>query len=95
MFALTKKDIVLIVAERMGAREHETETILTEMLDYIKINSDPLLKIANFGTFKTTNKRERKGRNPNTGEEYPIKARKFVSFYPSKRLRNHVSGIKK
>lgn len=48
------------------------------------------LKMHNFGTFETTQKRARVGRNPRSGEELEITARKVVRFRPSNKLRDLV-----
>ena len=52
-----------------------TESIKTEKLN-----------LKNLGTFKIINKKERKGRNPKTKEQFVITARKTISFTPSKKI---------
>jgi DNA-binding protein HU-beta len=47
--------------------------------------------IANFGSFKVKERAERKGRNPKTGEEIIIPAKKVVSFSPGKNLKESVA----
>ena len=51
------------------------------------------VKLANFGVFDVREKAERMGRNPKTGEDKVIKARRVVSFYPSKTLRQEVIDL--
>ena len=57
-----------------------TESIKTE-----KIN------LKNLGTFKIINKKERKGRNPKTKEQFLISARKTISFIPSKKISSEIN----
>ena len=49
------------------------------------------IKITSFGTFKVSNKKERIGRNPKTGEEVPITARSVVTFRASNVLKSKVN----
>ena len=53
------------------------------------------LKINGFGKFKLLNKRSRYGRNPKTGEEFEIKARKVVTFYPSINIKKKINNENK
>ena len=48
------------------------------------------VKLSGFGNFELRTKSERPGRNPKTGEEIPIKARRVVTFHSSQKLKNSV-----
>jgi integration host factor subunit alpha len=50
------------------------------------------VKLRSFGTFHVRSKRPRVGRNPKTGKEYPITARRVLTFKPSPRLIASVNG---
>ena len=66
-----------------------TEVILDEI--YQSLCSHEVLKISSFGTFLVHQKSPRMGRNPKTGEEAVISARKSLSFRPSQLLRDKVN----
>ena len=48
------------------------------------------VKLSGFGNFDLRDKRERPGRNPRTGEEIPVSARRVVTFHPGQKLRSRV-----
>ncbi len=48
------------------------------------------MKLSGFGNFDLRDKRERPGRNPKTGEEIPISARRVVTFRPGQKLKQQV-----
>ena len=50
-----------------------------------------MVALTGFGTFKVTQRKARKGRNPGTGEEIKIKAKKVARFVPGKSLKDAVS----
>ena len=50
------------------------------------------VKLSGFGNFDLRDKRERPGRNPKTGENIPISARRVVTFKPGQKLKNKVEG---
>jgi len=66
-----------------------TEVILEEI--YQSLSMHETLKISSFGTFLVHQKSPRMGRNPKTGEEAVISARKSLSFRPSQLLRDKVN----
>ena len=50
------------------------------------------IKISGFGNFELRDKTERPGRNPKTGEEIPISARRVVTFKPGQKLKSRVEA---
>ena len=50
------------------------------------------MKLSGFGNFDLRDKRERPGRNPKTGEEIPINARRVVTLHPGQKLKSRVEG---
>jgi integration host factor subunit alpha len=87
--ALTKKEITENISDKIGLKKKESMDIVDSVFEIIK---DELAKgkpvmISGFGKWTVSNKRARKGRNPQTGEPITIEARKVVTFKPSKRLR--------
>jgi integration host factor subunit alpha len=84
---MTKADIARIVYERHGGISNREAARLVEVIfESIKerLGEGDKVQITGFGTFLIRQKRERKGRNPQTGEEMVIKSRRSVVFRPSK-----------
>ncbi len=87
--ALTKKEIIENVSDRIGLKKKESVDIVDSLFEVIK---DELAKgkpvmISGFGRWSVRSKRARRGRNPQTGKAITIDARKVVSFKPSFVLR--------
>jgi integration host factor subunit alpha len=84
---MTKADIAKIVYERHGGLSNREAARLVELIfESIKrkLGSGEKVQITGFGTFIIRQKRERRGRNPQTGEEMLIQSRRSVVFRPSK-----------
>lgn len=84
---MTKADIARIVYERHGGISNREAARLVEIIfESIKskLGSGEKVQITGFGTFVIRQKRERRGRNPQTGEEMLIRPRRSVVFRPSK-----------
>jgi integration host factor subunit alpha len=88
---MTKADIVEAVYEKLGGfSKKESAEIVELVFETIKetLGRGEKIKISGFGNFVVRNKRERVGRNPQTGEEIKISARKVLTFKPSQVLKN-------
>ncbi len=86
---MTKADIAKIVYDRHGGLSNREAARLVEMIfETIKgrLGGGDKVQITGFGTFLVRRKRERRGRNPQTGEEMVIKERSAVVFRPSKQF---------
>ena len=84
---MTKADLARAVYERHGGISNKEASRLVDLiLDFIKrgLLDGERIQITGFGTFMVREKKGRKGRNPQTGEEMMISARKSVVFRPSK-----------
>jgi integration host factor subunit alpha len=84
---MTKADIAKVVYERHGGISNREAARLVEIIfETIKrrLGDGEKVQITAFGTFLVRDKRERRGRNPQTGEEMRIKSRRSVVFRPSK-----------
>ena len=91
---LTRADIVDALVQEVGLSKQECATFLERVLEMIcvELENDKDVKLARFGNFVVRNKRARMGRNPRTGEDAPISARRVVTFKPSPLLRQRVEG---
>jgi len=89
---LTRADIVDTLVHKVGFSKQESSAYLERVLELIcsELEADRDVKLARFGNFVVRKKRARVGRNPKTGEEAPISARRVVSFKPSPLLRQRV-----
>jgi integration host factor subunit alpha len=84
---MTKADIARIVYQRHGGISNREAARLVEIIfEQIKstLGDGEKVQITGFGTFLVRQKRQRRGRNPQTGEEMLIKPRRSVVFRPSK-----------
>ena len=92
--ALTKSDLIDSVSSESGfTRKRSTdivETIISTMKDTLATGEDVL--ISGFGKLCIKHKAERKGRNPVTGEDLMLLARKVVTFKCSGKLRDRING---
>ena len=90
---LTKKDIVNYLNETIGLNKSESKLIVEGFFNEIKeaLSSGEEVKISGFGNFELIDKKERPGRNPRTGEEVTISARRVVTFRSGRKLRKRIS----
>ena len=86
---LTKADIVESIYEKIGSSKKESAEIVEMVFDTIKetLEKGEKIKISGFGNFVIRAKKPRIGRNPQTGEEIEISARKVLTFRPSQVLK--------
>jgi integration host factor subunit alpha len=94
---MRKVDIANDLYEKIGIPKKEATDIVEIVLDTIKetLRKGETVKIAGFGNFVVRSKRERKGRNPKTGEEIGITPRKVVTFKPSQIFKKDVNSTEK
>jgi len=90
--ALTKADMAEKLYEDLGLNKREAkelvEMLFNEISDCLQENEP--VKLSGFGNFDLRDKAERPGRNPKTGVEIPISARRVVTFKPGQKLKAHV-----
>ena len=88
---MTKAEIVEKVYERVGFPKRESYEIVESAFDLIReelSRGEGTVKVAGFGNFTVKEKKRRRGRNPQTGAEIEIPARKVLTFKPSNVLRD-------
>jgi integration host factor subunit alpha len=92
MGALTKADLAEMLFNELGLNKREAKEIVEMFYDEIStaLESNDQVKISGFGNFELRDKKSRPGRNPKTGEEIPISARRVVTFKPGQKLKTRV-----
>ncbi|MCB1662105.1 MAG: integration host factor subunit alpha [Pseudomonadales bacterium] len=92
MGALTKAAMAEKLFDELGLNKREAKEIVEMFFGEISqclINNEQV-KLSGFGNFDLRDKKERPGRNPKTGEDIPISARRVVTFRPGQKLRAKV-----
>ena len=89
---MTKRELVIEVAEKLGYTQNEVASIVQATLDAIieSLAEGERLEIRNFGVFEVKARDARMGRNPRTGQEVPIRRKRVASFKPGKALKEMV-----
>ncbi len=92
--ALTKAEIADVLFEQLGLNKREAKEFVDLFFEEIriKLESGEQVKLSGFGNFELRDKNQRPGRNPKTGEEIPISARRVVTFRPGQKLRARVEN---
>lgn len=89
---LTKADLAKRLDEEIGLTNREAKEIVElffEVISGVLIKGEQV-KISGFGNFTLHDKKERPGRNPRTGEEVPVTARRVVTFHCGQKLKARV-----
>jgi integration host factor subunit alpha len=86
---LTKADLADLLFEKVGLNKREAKDMVESFFEEVRLaleNGDGV-KLSGFGNFQLRDKPQRPGRNPKTGEEIPITARRVVTFHASQKLK--------
>ncbi len=91
---MTKADIIENVYAKIGFSKKESAEIVEAVFDTMKeiLERGEKIKISGFGNFIVREKKSRIGRNPQTGEEIEICARRVLTFRPSQVLKTALNG---
>lgn len=91
---LTRAEVTDAIVREVGVTRQESADLLDRTLDLIgaALEQEEEVKLARFGNFVVRSKAAREGRNPKTGEEAPIAARRVVTFRPSPMLKSQVGS---
>ncbi|MBI4456788.1 MAG: HU family DNA-binding protein [Acidobacteria bacterium] len=87
---MIKADLArLVYARHGGVSYREAKAMVELVIDQVKdrLRSAESVKLTGFGSFNVVRRRERTGRNPQTGETIRLKSRNYISFKPSKQLK--------
>ena len=92
MAALTKAEMAEHLHEELGFNKREAKDLVELFFEEIRnaLENNEQVKLSGFGNFDLRDKSERPGRNPKTGEEIPITARRVVTFRPGQKLKARV-----
>jgi integration host factor subunit alpha len=90
--ALTKADFAEELYDELGLNKREAKEIVELFFEEIKgsLSQGEQVKLSGFGKFELRDKNSRPGRNPKTGEEIPITARRVVTFKSGQKLKARV-----
>jgi integration host factor subunit alpha len=89
---LTKADLADMLFEQVGLNKREAKDMVEAFFEEVRrsLEAGDSVKLSGFGNFELRQKSERPGRNPKTGEEIPITARRVVTFHASQKLKSKV-----
>jgi len=92
--ALTKAKLINSICNTANLPKPESMTTVEALLEIIKRNleSGEDVKISGFGKFCVKDKKERRGRNPETGDDMKLRARRIVTFKCSNLMRDKLNG---
>lgn len=92
--ALTKADMAERLFEEFGLNKREAKDLVEMFFEEVRaaLEAGEQVKLSGFGNFNLREKNQRPGRNPKTGEEIPITARRVVSFHPGQKLKARVEA---
>ena len=92
--ALTKAEMAERLFEELGLNKREAKELVDLFFEEVRnmLETGTNVKLSGFGNFMLRDKRSRPGRNPKTGEEIPITARRVVTFRPGQKLKARVEA---
>lgn len=92
--ALTKAEMAEQLFDELGLNKREAKEMVEMFFEVIRnsLESGTQVKLSGFGNFDLREKKQRPGRNPKTGEEIPISARRVVTFRPGQKLKARVEA---
>lgn len=92
---LTKAELADLLFERVGLNKREAKDMVETFFEEIRdaLERGDMVKLSGFGNFQVRDKPQRPGRNPKTGEEIPITARRVVTFHASQKLKSMVEQV--
>lgn len=91
---MTKAELADLLFEKVGLNKREAKDMVEAFFEEVRIalEKGDSVKLSGFGNFQLRDKPQRPGRNPKTGEEIPITARRVVTFHASHKLKETVEA---
>jgi integration host factor subunit alpha len=95
MTTLTKAELADLLFDNVGLNKREAKEMVENFFEEIRfaLERGDSVKLSGFGNFQLREKPQRPGRNPKTGEEMPISARRVVTFHASQKLKGLVETV--
>lgn len=92
--AITKADLAETLFDELGLNKREAKEFVESFFEKVReaLETGATVKLSGFGNFAVRDKSARPGRNPKTGEEIPISARRVVTFKASQKLKDKVAA---
>jgi integration host factor subunit alpha len=92
--SLTKAEMAARLFDELGLNKREAKEMVEMFFEEIRLSLEKgsQVKLSGFGNFDLREKKQRPGRNPKTGEEIPISARRVVTFRPGQKLKARVEA---
>lgn len=89
---ITKAELADLLFDKVGLNKREAKDMVEAFFDEVRVALEigDTVKLSGFGNFQLRDKPQRPGRNPKTGEEIPITARRVVTFHASHKLKSAV-----
>ena len=93
---LTKAELSDLLFEKVSLNKREAKDMVEAFFEEVRdaLERGDGVKLSGFGNFQLRDKPQRPGRNPKTGEEIPITARRVVTFRPGQKLKARVDAFK-
>ena len=94
--ALTKADLAEQLIAELGMNKADAKRLVDQFFEEIKtaLVTGHAVRLSGFGNYQLRDKKPRPGRNPKTGEEIPVTARRVVTFKPSDKLKGQVRSLR-
>ena len=94
---MTKNDMVIEIAKKTKLRQIDIKRVVQETLDGIieVLVTEGRIELRNFGVFEVRERKPRKARNPRTGKEVDVEAKRVATFKPGKMMEERIASINK
>jgi len=92
---MTKAELADLLFQNVGLNKREAKDMVEAFFEelVLALEAGDSVKLSGFGNFQLRDKPQRPGRNPKTGEEIPISARRVVTFHASQKLKAAVENL--
>ena len=91
---VTKMELANLLFDELGLNKREAKEFVELFFEEIRtaLEGGDNVKFSGFGSFSVRDKPQRPGRNPRTGEEVPVSARRVVTYKASQKIKDQVAG---
>jgi integration host factor subunit alpha len=91
---LTKENLIQSLFDQVGLSKHQSKALVESLFEHIRksLETGEDVLLSGFGKFSVKTKAPRRGRNPSTGEDLTLDARRVVMFRGSPVLRDKING---